>query len=537
MKNQFCIMFGVIICLLSAYGAQGQVMASDTIKNRHLFAVADTITSRVHAISIPQPQDTIKNGLAAPYDSLKTKVNSSRNKLKQKIDSLNIIGAATEKEQKVLDSINQLLRKPDEYYNKAKGFQSDAVNDLKENIPGYDTLNELKTKAGQKLSDINDVTNDLGIGTLGSDLSPVINTDLNGNLLPDMDYNTSINGLDKPEIDTNLPADTSLPDLTDTKMPSEVQTVTEKLDDVKKITDQGAEILNETETYANEIKNVQEQGLGRSEKLDAVAEQQVQRVEGMAELQQMDGEIQQLTGMAKPKSEEEIKKELIEQAKDLATDVMIAHQPKIDASMKKLKKYSRKFSDVPDMRDLPKRPTNPMKELHWRERVVPGIITQSMTFDKYYFQVDPHLYYKISGLFSAGVGGMYRFSMNAAKVTFSDFGKLTGGKIFVQGNIYKGFFIHSEAQKLKWKPMQLAQPDPLQWDKGTVFAAGIGKAYKIGNRINGNMQTLYHWYWGDYDPYKSKILIRIGIDFSIKKREKKPWEEKLKAAKRNQTRK
>jgi hypothetical protein len=50
--------------------------------------------------------------------------------------------------------------------------------------------------------------------------------------------------------------------------------------------------------------------------------------------------------------------------------------------MRDLNKYKRKFSDVQDLRDLPKRAPNPMKGLGWRERLVPGLTLQTIVKTK-----------------------------------------------------------------------------------------------------------------------------------------------------------
>jgi hypothetical protein len=231
------------------------------------------------------------------------------------------------------------------------------------------------------------------------------------------------------------------------------------------------------------------------------------------------------------KEEKRIHEELKEKTKELATEKITQNQGKVNDAMKKIGKYKHKFSQVHDMRKLPKHAPNPMKEKSWRERVVPGLTFQTFSSNATWLEFDPQVYYKLSGSLSAGIGGMYRFSMNPGKLTFDDFGSMMGVKIFAQYHIVKGFFVRGEGQYVRWKPWDLKLTDPTYIDHTYVAAAGIGKSYQIAKKLKGNIQTLYHFHWEGMDPYKPKVMIRMGFDFSLKKREEKHWEKKLKERK------
>jgi hypothetical protein len=232
------------------------------------------------------------------------------------------------------------------------------------------------------------------------------------------------------------------------------------------------------------------------------------------------------------KEEKRIKQELEEKSRELANDVVVQNQGKVDESMKKIGKYKHKFSEVQDMRNLPKRAPNPMKDLGWRQRLIPGFTFQTLNSTQVWLEFDPQLYYRLNGNWSVGAGGMYRFSMISEKITFDNFGSMYGAKLFTQYHAFKGFFLRSEVQYVTWKPWSLHPTDPDYRDKTYVAAVGIGKSYTLAKKIKGSAQTLYHFHWHGMDPYKPKILIRLGFDFSLAKKELRPWEKKLKETKK-----
>jgi hypothetical protein len=302
---------------------------------------------------------------------------------------------------------------------------------------------------------------------------------------------------------------------------------------------EAAEIYQQGKAQVEEIKNLKEGYSIDSAKVTDLIEEQVSQIDGIAELKNQDGMSRQKLETYKKlieqyKSEKAIQAEMKEKAKDLATDVVLKNQAKVDESMKKISRYKYKYSSVQDMRTLPKRPPNPMKGLGWRERVILGFTFQILTGTQTWLEIDPQVYYRINGNLSAGVGGMYRFTADKDKIRFGDFGSMHGSKVFAQYSVFKGFFVRAEGQQVIWKPWDMRAIDPGYTDKVYVVAAGIGKSYSIAQLVKGNMQFLYHKHWGGSDPYRPVIMMRIGFDLSLKKKEKKPWEEKLREMKKTQ---
>lgn len=77
--------------------------------------------------------------------------------------------------------------------------------------------------------------------------------------------------------------------------------------------------------------------------------------------------------------------------------------------------------------------------------------------------------------------------------------------------------------------------DPNFVEQTYVAAGGLGKSFNITKGLKGSAQTLYHFYWNGSDPYKSKILIRMAIDFSLKKKEVKAMGQEIQRAEKCRT--
>jgi hypothetical protein len=506
----------------------------DTVDSSKVGTVSDQISKR---------KKLLEGKAAFAHDTVQSRINSVKLVLQQCVDSLHQKSESSQKLQHTLDSINALAETPTEEYQKLISYQQKLQQDLKEKIPLADTVAALHVEGKEKINSINEVSSELGIGPLGKDLKADIDPKLPSLETPSVDPDMS--GLETHELnlantqlETGLPSfdipdiQNKLPDL-NSEIPNEAEQLKASVDKISGTAQEVAGIVKEGNMYLNEAKTIQEEGVARSEKLDELAEQQVGRIDGVQTLQQQEAQIDQYKSLIEQyKKEKAIEEEMKKKSKELANDLFAQNQAKVDESLKKVNKYKRKLSVVDDLRNLRKDAANPMKGLSWRDRVSPGFTLHTINSGKLWIQLDPQVSYKVSGRWSAGMGGMYRFSMDPGKITFSEFNNLFGYKAFVDCHLFKGFFLRAEGQRLTWAPQFPVKKDPGHIDNITVASAGIGKSYMIAKRIKGNAQTLYHYSWGPSDPYKSKIIIRFGFDFGLQKKEKKPWEDKLKALKR-----
>jgi hypothetical protein len=346
---------------------------------------------------------------------------------------------------------------------------------------------------------------------------------LSGTKIPDLP-STEI-PITLPETKLDLP---TVP-LDNTIIPTEVSDVTQSL----------SEVSSEVEGVTGSVEEAGAYVEANPEALEKIAQEKVTEIDAFDELKQNHSmtpdQLQKYQkALEKYKNGKQIEAELLEKAKGMATDVVLKNQDVVKETVGKLAGVKRKFSDVPDVRKLPKRAPNPMKELTWRERLWPGLTFQLITGTETWLEFDPQVYYRLNGDISAGIGGMYRFTLDDKRYTVNNLGNMYGTKVFVQYHAFQEFFVRAEGQQVIWKPWDTRLIDPGYTDKLYVVAAGIGKSYMIARLVKGNMQVLYHKHWGGSDPYRPVIMMRIGFDLSLKKKEKKPWEEKLREIKKTE---
>jgi hypothetical protein len=449
-----------------------------------------------------------------------------------RIDSLTALGFATDS---LLLSLQKTLDSPQKI-EALFAFQKRLHADIKQRAIGMDTLQHLQSVLKEKSNIINELAADAGLPPTGKDLTarlPVTSSDYH---LPSIrNVNTKIPEvtLGLPRIKPGLPKEILKPDISGMKSSALTEGVTKKVSSVTDVVKDGGDIMEKADGYKDDIEKVRDEGLMKSEKLDELAERQALNIDQLKAFKEQNKGIDEMEAYKKLieqyKDEKRIEEEMKAKVKELANDVVLKNSTKIDASMQKIARIKRKFSDVPDVRNLPRRPPNPMKGLSLRERLVPGLTFQTVNNKKVWLEFDPQIFYKLNATLSAGAGGMYRFSMNPEEFTFHNFGSMSGAKVFVQYTAFKGFFLRGEGQYVRWKPWHWSATDPAYIDRPYVAAIGVGKSYMLAKRIKGSMQTLYHWHFRGLDPYRPKVMIRLGFDFSLEKRKPRPWAEKLKS--------
>jgi hypothetical protein len=489
-----------------------------------IFTFALSVTGQT--VSFQSSADTVKVLL----DSANVKIIKHRVSINSKVDSLKSKINPSSKALIINDSLRTLSSKSDRLNQVLVENEKDFTNRLETKVSKIDSINVVKDKAKQKVEEVNQLSNAVGVGTLGEDLQSNVDlkipdTSVNGFAVPDAPSPDLIKGV--PEA-PNLQSE--LPELKGS-IPKEVDALKAKTSDYSGVAKDATEVVEQTKEYTNEIKTIKEEGLDKSDKLDELAESQISKVNEISAIQQQEGaalgQMNEYKDIIEQyKQEKAIKEELEKKAKDVATDIVMANQPKVDATMKKINKYKRKFSQVHDVRNLPKRAPNPMKDLPVRERILPGFSLYTFSAAKQWLQLDPQGYYRITGNWSVGLGGVYRFSIKPQNFSFRDFGSVYGGKIFTEYNVFKGFNVHIEGQRLRWKPWYLQATEPNRIDNVTVLAAGISKSYNVTPKVKGYAQALYHYSYGETDPYNTRIIVRVGFDFSLKKKEPKPWDKK-----------
>lgn len=485
--------------------------------------------------------------ITIPLDNIRdNKTTKLKQFFSQQIDSLKSKGNLSIVLQRKLDSLNEAIL----FQEKHNGFlalEQKIKDHFASKYLGQGIVSSIETTERAKMNDMQSVSIELGIAPFGEDLNPNINTTIPDTSVPRLPAEMN-EGVNIPDVNTRHAANSELPTegilgqdlkISAGQLPGEVGLLRKKAGELSEV--MAGDLTRKGDEYGKDINVIKEEGLTKSEKLSDLAEKQLAEINEVKALQaevapMLNKEAEYKKLLEQYKDEQKIKADLKAKAVDQATEIVTKYQSKVDASMKRISKLSRKFPQVADMRYLPKHAPNPLKDLSWRERLIPGFTFQTLNNTTTWVEFDPQVYYRIDGKWSAGVGGMYRFSVNAKKATVSDLDNLKGGKVFVQYHAFKGFYLRGEGQFVKWKPWDMKFIDPDFTDQTYVAAAGIGKAFQITKRIKGSSQALYHFHWNGMDPYRPKVMIRIGIDISLKKREIRPWDQKFKELKKQELR-
>jgi len=447
-------------------------------------------------------------------DSLK--ISRLRKRLGDRVDSLRLRGHSFDTLQSKFDSLAKLDLPANEKYDKLSAYckRMEASGYVKGT--NAEPLIAIGNNASEQLKGVDDLTSKINIDPIGSKGSQLSN-------IPKLPNENPLDGGN--ELTTDLNAQVNSVRENGTRISDGISNMSEN---VKGVND----LSSSVNTYSESIQSISENSSGLTEKIDAATQDQVKNVNEVKAIDQaksMSSEEMELYKKAveQYKNEKKIQSELEEKAKEAANDIVVQNQIKVDESIKKISRYKRKFSSVHDLRNLPKRATNPVKDLPLRERIVPGVSLQILNSTDRWLEFDPSVNYRLNGNWSAGIGSMFRFSMNTSKLSFSDFGSMYGYKTIIQYKAFKGFFLQGEGQRVTWKPWDTRLKDPDYRERVFVALIGIGKSQAISKRLKGSIQTFYHYAWGT-DPYKPKIMLRFGIEFSLAKREKQAWERRLK---------
>jgi hypothetical protein len=495
------------------------------------------------------------NAKITKYDSLRHSEGSSSDTLRQNADSLKL--EAREK----IDSINSYVKnintkldsliKPSVVYSRVDSMQSAFGQGIgKVNGAGTqitDSLKNLENKANAKLREFNNAFDKLGAHKLPEVKMPDTNTNalsdvsrMSGTLRSDLKIPVEKSILPGeittiPNVSTNqLPA-LKIPSTM--KLPNEVGQVTKQAGNVSTVTGELNNVEKQASSYTGELNQIKQEGLEKSEKLPEMTEHELTKIDEInalkgTEMNAVQKQEEYKNLIEQYKNEQAIRAELEEKMKHVANDVLDRYQGVIAKDMKKLS-LKKRISQWSDLKSVFGNKANSMKAASWRERIVPGIVCQTLSgHSMTWVQTDPQVTYKLNTNWGVGVGGMYRFSVKSDLSRVGNSGSMQGGNFFIQRFMWNGIFVRAEAQYFSWKPIWNIHPtDPPVFNRVCVVEAGVGKSYMISKKLRGNTQALYHWTYKGADPYVSKIVIRFGLNFSLVKQQTPIWKKQLWAIK------
>ena len=277
--------------------------------------------------------------------------------------------------------------------------------------------------------------------------------------------------------------------------------------------------------YQPDIQAISQGNLNDVQKLPDAIEQQATRIEGIDELQKQSAVIDNhKVGLDELGDSKNAKEKAVVIVKQKAVDHFAGKQEQLKSAMDKISKYKEKYSSVSSIKDLPKRPPNPMKEKPFIERLTPGVYLQYQQKTYYLLDVNPYVGYKLSGRFTTGVGWNHRFAWDSQYERWNKRSRIFGPRAFVDFKLGKGFVAHVEGESMNsFVPSAIhGNPDngPREWLWSCM--TGIKKEYKIYKNLKGTALIQYNLFNRYYKaPYVDRLNSRIGFEYVLKKKAEK----------------
>ena len=428
-----------------------------------------TVTAKLNQLdSIRQETETDYLRFKSQYDSINQTAGETRSKLQSKIDSLTALNLPTLGLSQKLDSAGEAnsskLKELESKWEDTKSKHTSGIAEL--NLPPpWDQGQQSLMAATSKLN-IELPIPEANLPSLSLDQRLNLNVDLPGveNPLGDIDVNT--------------------PNLSNMK-PKE---------------------LNQLEGYAQDVKAIKEG------KVDEVIDNQLQNVEGAAELQAQQNQ------MDMPSLDEaKAKQQYLQMAKQAAMEHFAGRFDQVDNAMNSMSKLKKKYPSVQSIKNLPKRKPNEMRDKPFVERLVPAFNLQLMQRHVWMLDVNPSLGYRINQHFCSGIGWVQRWGYNLDGHKYAYEERMYGPRVYGGYELKQGFAIKLEADYVNALVRTLFG-DPIGREWVGNLKAGLKKGYRISKKINGNIQALYNL----IDPEKRspypRFNVRVGFDFGLKKK-------------------
>lgn len=445
--------------------------------------------------------DSVQRKLSAQIDSLTTfdlgaaNLGASLDSLRLKLDSLKSFGPLKE------------LKRGEE---RLAGLQSGVVSKV-DNVEGK--INEPLGKFAENGANVPGSVSLPGKEQLG--VFPT--TNLPGGELPQT-------GLDGLGANGNLSLNETMPDLPTDNL--SLGGIDGKLPDLKTNMKGVGSVGKELKNYQGDLKQVGD--LGDSEKLEKVAESKLKGMEGVSDLE--GGQLDYIAMAKKWNADPEVAKEMaINKAKEEAVNHFTGHEEGLKEVMDKLSKLKTKQPDTEGVVDLFAKHHSSLKNKTFAEHLVPGVVLQINASPVWWFDFNPYLGYKLSDRFTTGLGWNERLAVNFKEWSTVAKDHIYGPRIFVEFKWKKNIHLKAETEWMNAYPkstnlLQQIEPISRKW-VNTTFV-GIKNVFNMGESTKGQVQILYNLLdRKNQSPYVSKLNVRFGFEFPIRKKEKEVKEE------------
>ncbi len=458
-----------------------------SIPSLHLDTLA-TLTGKLD--SIEASAIVRMDSVTQYYYKATAKVNGLKSYYQRKIDSLSHLKLPTEKYTKKVDSLqnelNVVKQKVEGRIQSIKQKATDKLNSIP--LPP-----ELQAKASQLTGSLDK----LNLSSLSSEINSPIDLKSLDTSLDKLIPSNGLNGI------PDLPSAGGLPD------------VSKNLGNVSDLTKGVAGQAGTLQQGASEIT----QGVSQVSSLDKLAESQLNKIDQVGDLKNQLGDLP-VNPMT---SEEEAKKQALEQVKEVAVDHFVGNEEVLKSAMEKISKYKQKYSSISSLSEITKRPPNPMKGKPLIERIILGM--QFQIFQKQgNFLTDFNLYagYRVNGRLTTGLGWNQRVAYNLDRDKFNPNARIFGPRAFGEFKLGKGFSPRAEVEVMNTlipSFVSSSRADDRNREWVVSGLVGIKKEYRFYKNIKGTTTIMLNvFHPRNKSPYPDWVNARFGFEFPLKKK-------------------
>ncbi len=469
-------LFAIGVMLSIGLPLQAQVL--DSLKLN--FTVQDTLYKKAFQTLDSVQNETIKSygKIKHQFDSIEAHYNNVKSKVHHSIDSLSKLKLPTNRFTLRLDSLDQLKEERlTSLRNKIDSVKANTISKINQSkLPP-----EIQTKVSEYTSLLDKV--DLSL--------PSSNLEI-----PSLDVGSQLNGLSIPDLKN--PLGEGLPNVSMPSIP-------------------GTENIGQATEQLHSLQENIPKDVTSIDQLGKTAEIQLTQIDGVKGIQDQLGKapLNPLT------SEEETKKQLLSQAKEVAIDHFADKGEELKAAMDKISKYKQKYSSINSLSEITKRPPNPMKGKPFIERVVPGIQFQIQGKNgDLMVDFNGYLGYRFTGRLTSGLGWNQRVAYTKDANTFHPDARVFGPRAFGEFKLGKGF-----SPRIELETMNTVVPPFVVHQRGDigkrewVFGAmvGIKKEYRFYKNIKGTTTIMLNLLNQlENKPYVDVVNARFGFEFPVK---------------------
>ena len=240
----------------------------------------------------------------------------------------------------------------------------------------------------------------------------------------------------------------------------------------------------------------------------ALEQQALQQTPGGELLQQNHQALEAWQGEQALTAEEQ-QAQMQEKLLSTAQDHFANHSEALHTAQGKLQDLKKKYKQVQTDQDLYMKKSS-LEGEPFGERLTYGGTMQVLTQPQLAFDVSPLLGYRFNKRFTLGVGATYRLALSKNPVSVVTENATYGCRAYAEYNIIRSFLLHGEYERMSQAAPAPGQDD-LQRSWQTSLLVGVGKTYRITNKLQGSILFLYNLRHDKQTVYPRPFMIRAGF--------------------------